>query len=137
VTICSGHRRRVGTSGHRRETGRGCPARCPGARGADPSFPRVTAHGLRHTAASLAISAGAKREGRSEDARARQCGDDAGRLRRSVRVGSRRGSCDCVHTVSTVGQFALAFDTENASTSGYAEKFVVPSVRFELTLYGF
>jgi integrase len=26
---------------------------------ADPTFPRVTAHGLRHTAASLAISAGA------------------------------------------------------------------------------
>ena len=26
---------------------------------ADKSFPRVTAHGLRHTAASLAISAGA------------------------------------------------------------------------------
>ncbi len=25
----------------------------------DPTFPRVTAHGLRHTAASLAISAGA------------------------------------------------------------------------------
>jgi integrase len=26
---------------------------------ADPTFPRVTAHALRHTAASLAISAGA------------------------------------------------------------------------------
>jgi integrase len=26
---------------------------------ADPTFPRVTAHDLRHTAASLAISAGA------------------------------------------------------------------------------
>jgi integrase len=31
-------------------------ARCQRA---DPSFPRVTPHGLRHTAASLAISAGA------------------------------------------------------------------------------
>ena len=34
----------------------GAVARC---RKADPAFPRVTAHGLRHTAASLAISAGA------------------------------------------------------------------------------
>ena len=34
----------------------GAVARC---RTADPSFPRVTAHALRHTAASLAISAGA------------------------------------------------------------------------------
>lgn len=31
-------------------------ARCQAA---DPSFPRITAHSLRHTAASLAISAGA------------------------------------------------------------------------------
>ena len=31
-------------------------ARCQAA---DPTFPRVTAHALRHTAASLAISAGA------------------------------------------------------------------------------
>jgi integrase len=34
----------------------GAVARC---RKADPTFPRVTAHALRHTAASLAISAGA------------------------------------------------------------------------------
>lgn len=34
----------------------GAVARC---RAADPTFPRVTAHALRHTAASLAISAGA------------------------------------------------------------------------------
>ena len=34
----------------------GAVARC---RKADPAFPRVTAHALRHTAASLAISAGA------------------------------------------------------------------------------
>jgi integrase len=34
----------------------GAVARCQRA---DPTFPRVTAHGLRHTAASLAISAGA------------------------------------------------------------------------------
>jgi integrase len=34
----------------------GAVARC---RQADPTFPRVTAHALRHTAASLAISAGA------------------------------------------------------------------------------
>jgi integrase len=34
----------------------GAVARCQAA---DPTFPRITAHGLRHTAASLAISAGA------------------------------------------------------------------------------
>jgi integrase len=34
----------------------GAVARCQKA---DPTFPRVTAHALRHTAASLAISAGA------------------------------------------------------------------------------
>jgi integrase len=34
----------------------GAVARC---RAADPTFPRITAHALRHTAASLAISAGA------------------------------------------------------------------------------
>jgi integrase len=34
----------------------GAVKRC---RKADPEFPRITAHGLRHTAASLAISAGA------------------------------------------------------------------------------
>jgi hypothetical protein len=34
----------------------GAVARC---RKSDPTFPRVTAHALRHTAASLAISAGA------------------------------------------------------------------------------
>jgi integrase len=36
----------------------GSVARCEKA---DPSFPRVTAHALRHTAASLAISAGRTR----------------------------------------------------------------------------
>jgi len=34
----------------------GAVARCQAA---DPTFPRITAHALRHTAASLAISAGA------------------------------------------------------------------------------
>jgi hypothetical protein len=35
---------------------------------ADPTFPSVTAHALRHTAASLAISAGREPEGGSADA---------------------------------------------------------------------
>ena len=40
---------------------RWCASRCwsPTGRRAEPTFLRVTAHGLRHTAASLAISAGA------------------------------------------------------------------------------
>jgi hypothetical protein len=45
---------------------------------------------LRHTAASLAVSAG-QRKGRSADARTRQGLDDAGRLRRPVR--RRPGRC--------------------------------------------
>jgi integrase len=50
----------------------------------DPSFPRITPHGLRHTAASLAIHAGANPKGNPADALARLSGDDFGRLRRSV-----------------------------------------------------
>ena len=34
----------------------GCGSRCQKT---DPTFPRISAHALRHTAASLAISAGA------------------------------------------------------------------------------
>ena len=41
---------------HTRSWLSGAVARCQKA---DPAFPRVTAHALRHTAASLAISAGA------------------------------------------------------------------------------
>ena len=37
---------------------------------ADPTFPRITAHALRHTAASLAISAGANVKVVQRDARA-------------------------------------------------------------------
>jgi integrase len=43
------------SGGARLMTGRGSRL----ARRADPTFPRITAHDLRHTAASLAISAGA------------------------------------------------------------------------------
>ena len=50
---------------------------------ADGSFPSITPHDLRHTAASLAISAGAN-VGGPTDARSRQGVDDAGRVRRSV-----------------------------------------------------
>ncbi len=53
---------------------------------ADKTFPRVTAHALRHTAASLAIASGANRKGGAADARARLGRDDAGRLRRFVRL---------------------------------------------------
>ena len=36
-----------------------------------------------------------------------------------------------------MGQFALTFDSKNTATSRYMAMFVVPSVRFELTLHGF
>lgn len=76
-------------------------------------------------------------EGGSAHARARQCSHDAGRIRRSVRVRPRRCSRDCVQNVSTVGSSERAFDTENALNCAYTVKSAVPSVRFELTLYGF
>ena len=45
-----------------------------------------SAHALRRTAASLAISAGASPQGGAADARVCQRGHDAGRVRRFVRV---------------------------------------------------
>jgi integrase len=51
----------------------GAVARCQKQ---DPDFPTVTAHALRHTAASLAISVGANPKVVAH-ARARQRGDDA------------------------------------------------------------
>ncbi|WP_228480903.1 tyrosine-type recombinase/integrase [Microbacterium luteum] len=54
-------------------------------RKADPDFPQISPHDLRHTAASLAISAGAKRQGSSTNARARECCDDPRHLRRPIR----------------------------------------------------
>ena len=56
---CCGRRGRAAISSHRRRRDAwlaGCGGALPAA---DPAFPRVTAHVLRHTAASLAISAGA------------------------------------------------------------------------------
>lgn len=58
---------------------------------ADKAFPRVTAHALRHTAASLAIASGESESG-ATDAWARLGRDDAGRLRRFVRLGLH---CSC------------------------------------------
>lgn len=104
---------------------------------ADPTFPRVTAHDLRHTAASLAISAGANPKGRATDARPRLSGDDVGRVRRSVRIRPRHGRQECGQNVATASTFAMMFDTENGSTRAYSVSVMVPSVRFELTLYGF
>lgn len=54
------------------------------ARAEDRDMPRVSPHDLRHSSASLAISAGAS-QGRPADARPRQRRDDAGRLRRPLR----------------------------------------------------
>jgi integrase len=53
---------------------------------ADKTFPRVTAHALRHTAASLAVASGANPKSGSTDARARLGCHDARRVRRSVRL---------------------------------------------------
>lgn len=55
---CCGHRGAAATCGppdSKESWLAGAVKRC---RAADPDFPRITAHDLRHTAASLAISAG-------------------------------------------------------------------------------
>ena len=58
------------------------------ARRADDTFPAITPHDLRHTAASLAVSARGECESGATDARPRESVDDAGRVRRPVRRGS-------------------------------------------------
>jgi integrase len=70
----------------------GAVARCQKA---DGSFPRITAHALRHTAASLAISAGANPKGGAAHARPCERRDDAGCVRRLVRLRPHicRGKC--------------------------------------------
>ncbi len=57
----------------------------------DPTFPRVTPHDLRHTAASLAVQAGGACEGGAADARPCVRCDDSRCVRGSVRRRSRRG----------------------------------------------
>ena len=56
---------------------------------ATPEFPTITPHDLRHTAASLAVSAGCQCESGATDARTRQGQHDVGRICRPVRRGSR------------------------------------------------
>jgi integrase len=55
-------------------------------RKADDTFPLITAHALRHTAASLAISAGANPKAVQRMLGHASAAIDAGRLRRAVRV---------------------------------------------------
>jgi integrase len=66
----------------------GAVARCQKI---DPTFPRVTAHALRHTAASLAISAGANPKVVQRMLGHARRRDDVGRVRRFVRVGPGHG----------------------------------------------
>ena len=54
-------------------------------RKADDTFPVITPHDLRHTAASLGGQRRREREGRAADARAREGVHDARRVRRSLR----------------------------------------------------
>jgi integrase len=54
---------------------------------ADESFPSITPHDLRHSAASLAISAGAECQSGATDTRARQSLHDVGCVRRPIRRG--------------------------------------------------
>jgi integrase len=92
----------------------GAVARC---RKSDPTFPRVTAHALRHTAASLAISAGGESEGGAADVGARQRRDDPGRLRRFVRLRSLICCRECGQNVGKNVATERLFDAESVSTS--------------------
>jgi integrase len=76
----------------------GAVARC---RKADPTFPMVTAHALRHTAASLAISAGANPK--VVQRMLGQRGDDTRRVRRSVRLRPHICCGECGQNVGTGG----------------------------------
>jgi integrase len=57
----------------------------------DDTFPHITRHDLRHTAASLAVQRRGEREGGSADAGTRQGVDDARRVRRPIRRRPGRG----------------------------------------------
>ena len=94
----------------------GAVARC---RKADPTFPRVTAHALRHTAASLAISAGLTRRSSSECSGTNR-GDDARRLRRTFRLRSEP-SCRKVrrNCGQNMGKTALAAHIAKRKTAIY------------------
>jgi integrase len=78
----------------------GAVSRCQKA---DKTFPRVTAHDVRHTAASLAISAGGQPEGGSADARPRLGSDDPRCVRRSVRFRPIVSGGKCGQNVATTG----------------------------------
>ncbi len=89
-----------------------------------PEARQVVPTGHRARAAAHGGLAGHPRgrqpEGGAADARPRQRRDDAGRVRRSVRIRPRCGGRKCGQNVATVGCFALIFDAENVSTSAYA-----------------
>jgi hypothetical protein len=80
----------------------GAVARCQQT---DPTFPRITAHGLRHTAASLAISAGGNPK--VVQRMLGQRGDDVGCLRGRVRLRPGLGGGQRGRTVAGCSQIAV------------------------------
>jgi hypothetical protein len=100
---------------------------------ADPTFPRVTAHRLRNTAASLAISAAA-----NPKVVQRMLGHASAAMTLDVYADLFDSDLESVaKDVATSGQVAPVPGGEIASTSRYFADIVVPSVGFEPTLDGF
>jgi integrase len=90
----------------------------------DPTFPRVTPHDLRHTAASLAISAGA-----NPKVVQRMLGHASAAMTLDVYADLFESDLDSVaENVVTAGELAHSFDTEIVSTSAYTLGFAVMSV---------
>ena len=101
----------------------GAVARCQKA---DPTFPRVTAHALRHTAASLAISAGA-----NPKVVQRMLGHAWAAMTLDVYadlfesdLSGRRPARKRAQNVLTGRELARMFGPENASTSAYTPRWL-------------
>jgi Phage integrase family len=103
---------------------------------ADPTFPRVTAHDLRHTAASLAISAGA-----NPKVVQRMLGHASAAMTLDVYANLFDSDLDSVaESVAKCGHARRDRTLIRRKNRPYLRKRFhrsVPSVRFELTLDGF
>jgi hypothetical protein len=104
-----------------------------GAEPTTPVFPRVAAHDLRHTAASLAISAGA-----NPKVVQRMLGHASAAMTLDVYADLFDSDLESVaENLATGGQVAHVSSADNVSTSVDTDHGFVPSVGFEPTLDGF
>ena len=98
--------------------------------------PRIPTHHRARSEAHRGVVGylgGGESEGGSADARARLGGDDARRVRRSVRLRPCQRRRMCGQNVATRSLIARLFDAGPASTSTYSAHVLEPPVRIELT----